>query len=341
MKKIIALTQGKNIPSTRFRIFQYADGWRQAGYVFEQLNAKVSAYPPLGLLKRLFWLIGELVHRVRQVKVINSADVVVVQRELISTLYTVEAFIKAPVVLDVDDAIFMHRNGKAAKALALQARHIVCGNQFLAKYFSQYNKNISVIPTAVDTNRFKPSVVKPAFLYMGWSGSSSGFDYLYAIESELKKVLDKKTEWKLSIVSDKRPEFKVLEPEQWTFTQWSADNEVATIQDMSIGLMPLPDNEWTRGKCSYKMLLYMACGVPVVVSDVGMNSEILSVSRVGLGVTEISDWSALLGQMMEDKLLREQCGQRGRLLAEKEYSLMACNQKWLSVLSKVSNTVKE
>ncbi|MBU0911558.1 MAG: glycosyltransferase family 4 protein [Gammaproteobacteria bacterium] len=341
MKKIIALTQGRNIPSTRFRISQYADGWQQAGYAFEQLNAKVSAYPPVGLFKRLLWIVGELVHRVRQVKVINSADVVVIQRELISTLYTVEACIKAPVVLDVDDAIFLYKSGKAAKALALKANHIVCGNQFLAHYFSQYNENISIIPTAVDTNRFKPSVVKPAFLCMGWSGSSSGFDYLYAIEAELKEVLDKKTEWKLSIVSDKAPDFKVLKPDQWTFTQWTPDNEVATIQDMSIGLMPLADNEWTRGKCSYKMLLYMACGVPVVVSDVGMNSEILSVSKVGVGVNNKSSWLGSLSQMMDDEVLRAECGQRGRQLAEKEYSLTACNQKWLSVLSRVSSAVKK
>lgn len=339
MKKIIALTQGLTIPSTRFRISQYAQGWRQAGFGFEQLNAKVSAYPPAGFFNRLYWLFDELIHRCLQINSVNSADVVIVQRELISTLYTVERCIKAPLVLDVDDAIFMHRNGKAAKALALQASHIVCGNQFLANYFSHYNNNITVIPTAVDTERFKPSEVKSASLLIGWSGSSSGFDYLYAIEAELKKVLDDKTDWKLSIVSNKEPEFKVLQPQQWIFTQWTPENEVSTIQDMSIGIMPLSDDEWTRGKCSYKMLLYMACGVPVVVSDVGMNTEILAAAEVGFGINKLSDWSVLLCQMIEDEVLRVECGRQGRQLAEAEFSLTTCNQKWLTVLSTVSNTV--
>jgi glycosyltransferase involved in cell wall biosynthesis len=340
MKRIVALTQGINIPSTRFRVSQYADYWRDSGYEFEKLDAKVSAYPPIGFFKRIFWFARELMHRLMQIKHINSADVVIVQRELISTLYTVETCINKPIILDVDDAIFLYRNGHAAKSLALQACHVVCGNQFLANYFRQYNKNVSVIPTPVDTNRFVPRHEEPESFRIGWSGSSSGFDYLYAIETELKKALEMRPGWKLFIVSDKKPNFKVLNPEQWVFTQWTVDNEVSTIQDMSIGIMPLADNQWTKGKCSYKMLLYMACGVPVVVSDVGMNSEILSISKVGLGINGCSSWSDVLCNMMDDKTMRIECGKNGRQLAEKEYSLEACNEKWLFILSAVSNRLE-
>lgn len=335
MKKIIALTQGDSIPSTRFRIAQYAYKWTQSGYLFQQLNAKNSAYPPLGLFKRVVWLISELVHRLRQLKQINGADLVVVQRELISTLRTVEPFIKTPIIFDVDDAIFMYRGGRAAKALALQATHIVCGNQYLADYFSRYNKNVTIIPTAVDVARFKPLERKPENLFFGWSGSSSGFDYLYEIETELKKTLDSNIQWKLLIVSDRKPDFRHLSADQWTFRLWSPSNEVETIQEMSIGLMPLIDNDWTKGKCSYKMLLYMACAVPVLVSDIGMNSEILLKAKVGLGVKQKSDWHELLTRMIGDENFRNSCGLSGRKVAESEYSLESCNDKWLKVFSKV------
>uniref|UniRef100_A0A486XXK8 Glycosyltransferase n=1 Tax=Rheinheimera sp. BAL341 TaxID=1708203 RepID=A0A486XXK8_9GAMM len=331
MKKVAAFTQGCLVPSTRFRISQYEHKLRACEIELVQFDAKVSAYPPAAKWQRPWWLLQELIHRVSQLGKLKSYDVVILQREMISTLATVERFINKPIILDVDDAIFLRRNGRAARQLAQKAQHIVCGNQYLADYFRQYNAHITVIPTAVDTQRFLPSATK-AETYIGWSGSSSGFHFLYAIEAALRSVLLLNPGWKLHIVADKPPTFTVLEPEQVVFEKWSPETEVQSIQKMAIGIMPLDDSAWTKGKCSYKMLLYMACGLPVVVSDVGMNAQLLKEAEIGLGTRSDNDWIQHLQQLIDDAELRNRFGIRGRQLVEEQYSLQYCTAKWLQVL---------
>jgi glycosyltransferase involved in cell wall biosynthesis len=224
----------------------------------------------------------------------------------------------------------MHRKGIAASQLARKADHIVCGNQFLAEYFEQYNRPVTVIPTPVDTERFVPSPAEHTFI--GWSGGSSGFKYLYAIERALKIILKANPKWKLLIVADKQPQFSILPSEQVVFEPWSPQTEVESIQKMTIGIMPLEDSPWTRGKCSYKMLLYMACAIPVVVSDVGMNADLLREAEIGLGVNSLSEWAEALQATIDNFSNRRIFGEQGRALVEKKYSLHTCSAHWLSLL---------
>lgn len=330
MKQIAAFTQGKLVPSTRFRISQYLNEFSQNEFNVTQFDALNSAYPPAAKWLRPLWLVRELFHRFTQLRQLKAFDVVILQREMISTLATAERFINKPIILDVDDAIFLRRNGHAAKKLAQIATHIVCGNEFLAAYFRQFNPSVSVIPTAVDTHRFVPG--KSQQNLIGWSGSSSGFHYLYKIESALKTVLDANPDWKLHIVADKAPVFTQLTSDQVLFQAWSPDIEVQAIQKMAIGIMPLEDSEWTRGKCSYKMLLYMACGLPVMVSDVGMNSQLLNEALIGFGAVSEEQWIQGLQVLINDTKLRQQYGSNGRQLVEQRYSLTYCSKQWLKIL---------
>lgn len=330
MKQIAAFTQGKLVPSTRFRISQYLNEFSQNDFNVTQLDALTSAYPPVAKWRRPLWFICELFHRFSQLRQLKAYDAVILQREMISTLATAERFINKPIILDVDDAIYLRRNGRAAKKLAKIATHIVCGNEFLADYFRQYNPSVSVIPTAVDTNRFVPGALQQNLI--GWSGSSSGFHYLYKIESALKAVLDANPDWKLHIVADKAPVFNQLTSEQVLFEKWSPAIEVQAIQKMAIGIMPLDDSEWTRGKCSYKMLLYMACGLPVMVSDVGMNAQLLHEALIGIGAITDAQWTQGLQDLINDARLRQLYGTNGRQLVEQRYSLSYCAQRWLQIL---------
>lgn len=335
--KLAVLTQGKDIPSTRFRVSQYLGLLSEKGISANFYHAKRSAYPPPGYLARLKWLVSELYHRWYQIREINRSDVdlVVLQRELISTLPTFERFIRKPVILDVDDAIFMNKKGIAAKSIAKCVAHVVCGNAYLATYFAQYNPHITVIATPVDTSRFYPATGQCSGKLIGWSGSSSGFSYLYQIERELLKVFDKFPDWRLLVVADKPPQFRMLQAQHYVFQLWQPDIEVAAIQRMSIGIMPLQDDPWSKGKCSYKMLLYMACAVPCVVSDVGMNSDILAQAKVGLGVAGSIDWAEALTQLIENATTRQEIGTTGRALIESDYSLQIAFAKWLDVLHQV------
>src|SRR3990167_7154065 len=279
MFKIAILTQGKNVPSTRFRILQYLATFNSLSIETSADHAYESAYPPPGLLRRLSCLLQEISVRFWLIVKINFSDVdlVIIQRELISTLPTFEWCLTKKFIFDVDDAIFLHKNGIAARAIAKTADAVVCGNSFLSNYFSKFNSNVYEICTPVDSLRFKPSDQEYAQKYIGWSGSSSGYHYLHSFESEIKKVLEMFPDWKLLIVADKPPEFKILTENDFCFEKWHPDTEVSSIQKMSIGIMPLEDNDWAKGKCSYKMLLYMAFVGPLVASDVGLNSEIFTI----------------------------------------------------------------
>jgi glycosyltransferase involved in cell wall biosynthesis len=201
---------------------------------------------------------------------------------------------------------------------------IVAGNDFLADWFQQYNENVVILPTAVDTQRFRPAP-RPysgsGHSLIGWSGTSSNLPYLYAIEPALGRVLQEFPEAHLRVVCDRAPHFAQLSGEQVEFIRWTPEIEVRSIQEMTIGIMPLESTDWARGKCSYKMLLYMACGVPVVASPVGMNAQVLAEDTVGVGATTQQGWAEALLFLLAQPDERQQMGKNGRLLVEQRYSV--------------------
>jgi glycosyltransferase involved in cell wall biosynthesis len=105
------------------------------------------------------------------------------------------------------------------------------------------------------------------------------------------------------------------------YEPWSAQAEVAQIQDADVGLMPIPDTDWARGKCSYKMLLYAACGVPCVVSDVGMNIEVLAQGRVGIGCSAPDDWRSALEEAYRQRNRLRQVFPDGPAVVQRCYSV--------------------
>jgi glycosyltransferase involved in cell wall biosynthesis len=239
---------------------------------------------------------------------------------MLSTFVTLEQLTKRPRVLDVDDAIWVHRRGQFAARLAGQCEGIICGNTFLAEQFRQWNSRVAMIPTAVDTDKFVQGspAEKPI---IGWSGTSGGFEYLYGIEPALSQVLRELPDSKLRIVSDSLPSFRQIPLNKVEFIRWSPENEVRAVQGMAVGIMPLSDSPWERGKCSFKMLTYMACGIPVVVSPIGMNVEVLSHGRSGLAAKSIDDWVSALLLLLRDPEQRIEMGKKGRYVVLRKYSV--------------------
>ena len=137
MMHIKAFSQGKNVPSSRFRVEDYTFPLKEKGITLEILYPFYSSYPPENFYMKPFWLINEILHRRKQIKNIKNSDKIIIQREFISTLPTLELIINQPFIFDVDDAIFLHRNGIAAKLIAKKAKHIICGNNYLAKFFQK------------------------------------------------------------------------------------------------------------------------------------------------------------------------------------------------------------
>lgn len=291
-----------------------------AGLEVSELPSHFGAYAPASKVSRPFWLGATIAESLARTLLSSRFDLRLLQRNLTATLCTWEPLLRKPFVFDVDDAIFLGPRGASAGRIARSASIIICGNNFLAEHFSCHGR-VTVLPTAVDTLRFVPRVaLKPAKQVIGWSGSSSGLKYLYDIEPAILSLLHKHPDAVLKVVSDKPPVFKTLPSDRVVYERWSSEREVAVLQEFAVGIMPLEDDLWSRGKCSFKMLTYMAVGLPVVVSPVGMNVEILAHGSCGFAAKTKDDWVDAISNLLNEPALADQMGRTGRKIIEARYA---------------------
>jgi len=320
MFRVAAFTGGRDVPGARFRVRQYRSLWRRLGIDLHEYYPRWSAYPPTTKWMRPFWAIGTLAERASDLVASGRCDLSLLQREFVSSMLTLEALARRPRLLDVDDAIWLNSRGRFAERLAGLCEGVICGNQFLAEYFGRFNVNISIVPTAVDTELYIPQSGASDELRIGWMGTASNLKYLQAIEPALKQVLRAVPKARLYVVSNRPPAFKNLPAERVLFEPWGENGEVPALQRMTVGLMPLEDTPWARGKCSFKMLQYMACGVPAVVSPVGMNQEVLK--NGGAVAAQTSDeWVGQIVSLLRDDQLRSELGRRARETVVRHYSV--------------------
>lgn len=290
-----------------------------------ELGAWSCAYPPRQRLLRPAWAALRLSEMAIAAMKSQRYDVTFIQREMLSTFATLERWTGRARVLDVDDSIHLYRGGTMAKALATQCDRIICGNPHLAEIYRQWNKDVVVLPTAVDTVRFCPKDSNRACgsIVLGWIGTSGNLKYLHEIEPALVAVLKQNSNAKLHVVCDRPPDFRDIKTNRFKFIPWSPEIEVAAIQSFSIGLMPLMDSPWARGKCSFKMLQYMACGVPVVVSPVGMNADVLNMGEIGFGPVSLTQWVDAMAYFLADENARLRSGVNGRQIVLRDFSVAA------------------
>jgi len=255
-------------------------------------------------------------------------DLTWLSRNLVVGYPTFEPLLTKPLVFDLDDAVFL--NGRLSayqyESVLNRADLVVAGNSYLAEYSRRFNSNVVVVPTSVDTNRWKPvpNKLNEDIYVIGWSGTSSSFKYLKSIQVELVKVCNiEGVEFR--IMSDRFPsELEELAP-YVRFSRWNEIEEVSFIQNLDVGIMPMHDDEWVKGKCAYKMLLYAACAKPVVVSPFGMNAKILEEADVGIGVYSAKDWYDSLFHLSTHRELGYQMGVAGATLVKNSYSLQKCS----------------
>jgi glycosyltransferase involved in cell wall biosynthesis len=296
---------------------------RGLGVDVHEWPAPLGAFWPPSTPLRPLWGVSTLVTRLPGIAWSYRADVTLLQREMLAAFATLEPLTKRPRVLDVDDAIFLYRGGRFAERLARACDAVICGNEYLADRFRAWNEHVEILATPVDTRRYAPAAARPASdrPVIGWIGSSSNFPYLYQIEAALDRVLRERPAATLSIVADRPPRFRSLAADRVEYRPWRLDDEIGALQATTIGIMPLADSSWERGKCSFKMLLYMACEVPVVVSPVGMNADVLARGRVGLGAASEDDWVQALLWLLDDAGERQRMGEQGRRIVQDRYSV--------------------
>ncbi|MCJ7663484.1 MAG: glycosyltransferase family 4 protein, partial [Desulfobacterales bacterium] len=191
---------------------------------------------------------------------------------------------------------------------------------FLKDYALQFNSQVTVIPTVLDTERYSPKkdYRHQGKINIGWLGLAYNLPYVQKLKKTLQKLKKEIGNFKFTVICSKAPEIDGVDI---IFKSWSYDDEIEDIRNLDIGIMPLADDEWAKGKCGLKVLQYMACGVPVVASPVGVNNEIIKDGVNGFLATTDKEWLEKLSLLACNEELRRWVGQKGRETVEKNYSL--------------------
>jgi glycosyltransferase involved in cell wall biosynthesis len=290
-----------------------------------------------------------------QLRFVRQHDVVLIHRAISivgpAILERVAALLRRPIIFDFDDAIYrLHTSdvnrwfgwlkfpGKTA-AICRMSSHITVGNQFLAAFARQYNPNVTIIPSSVDTVRYRPlkRAESGGPVVVGWTGSSTSLTYLEQFASVLRQLLARRAV-EIRVISDREP---VLPGVPITWRRWSAASEAEDVGQFDIGIMPMPDDIWARGKCAFKALQYMAMEVPAVCSAVGTNTEIITHGENGFLATTADDWLRHLEELIDNALLRRRIGAAGRRTVECDYSMVASANSFGDVVRSVVDESNE
>lgn len=334
---LILPISGPQGASSRYRIFQFLPELTKAG-----ISHFVHLPPPqrgkgLGRLSRAHAEWRSITAQM------HEAQAVFLQKRLLS-VGRVEAMAKAvPYLFDFDDAIFTSPRGNRSlwsrwrtsarlHAVLKHAQTVIAGNHYLADYARQYAPNVVYLPTVLD-HRLYPAKEHRATapLVVGWIGHSVNHPYLDMVGKILQR-LARLFSIRLLVVSDRDFSLSGVAVEN---RRWSADREIADILSMDIGIMPMPDDPWTRGKCGFKAIQYMAAGLPVVCSRVGANPEIVRHAVDGFCVSSPKEWLEALHILCQNVELRQQMGAQGRQQVAARFSLETATPRFLAVLAAV------
>lgn len=244
------------------------------------------------------------------------------------------------IIYDFDDAIWLSNTSNAnsiaaklkfhskVKHICKWAYKVSCGNQYLADFSKEFNENVIVNPTTIDTDYHTVNVGQRDVLNIGWTGTHSTLKYVFLLEDALTR-LKKEFNFKFIIIADKDPEL----PFEYEFIKWNKTTEISDLQKFDIGVMPLEDNIWEKGKCGFKALQYMAVGIPAIVSPVAVNIKILNDEANGFFANDAKDWYEKLKELFINTPLREEKGKNAREYIEKHYSVKSNKENFINLFT--------
>ncbi len=347
---IMVAHRPRRSPSQRYRFEQYLPHLENKGFIFTwsyllNENDDIIFYSKGNLIKKLLILCKAFIRRLKDVRCFSEYDIIFIQREafFLGTSYFERKAAKSgkKVIFDFDDAIWLPDTSPGNKKwewlkrplkfyeIAGCATKVIAGSQYLAGEALKANKNVVVIPTTINTEIHKPlSNQKSSKITIGWSGSLSTTKHFEELLPVLKKIKKQFPEVQIKVVGDASYKNDLLGIEGLA---WTEDSEVKELNSFDIGVMPIPHNEWSKGKCGLKALAYMACEIPVVASAVGVNTEIIKHEENGLLANTEEEWFSCLERLMLDADLRKKIGKAGRKTVEERYSVTANFEKYLQV----------
>ena len=341
-------------PGQRFRFEQYLEHLKSNGFDYKfsyLINEKDDAifYAKGKYVSKFLILLKCIFIRICDVYRAKDYDIIFIYREAV--MFGATIFEKmlakrgAKVVLDFDDAIWLmdvsdgNKNlqwlKKPSKTATLikYSNLIIVGNKYLADYALQYNKSVEIIPTTLITDYYVPSNSRNynnAHICIGWTGSSTTIKHLETATPILKKIKEKFPNVYFKVISDVIFTIEGLEIKN---CKWTKESEVADLEEIDIGIMPLPDDKWTKGKCGFKGLQYMAMEIPAVMSPVGVNTEIIEDGVNGFLAASEEQWIEKLSILISNSDLRKKLGENGRKTVINRFSFTSQKDKYVNILN--------
>ena len=327
--------------SSRYRFYNFK-GFFNSNYKVNYLPFFNNAYLKNKYLKKNNFLniLFSYLRRFYNLLTINKSSLIIIEKELLpfAPFFLEKLFLKKKkYILDFDDAIYLNYKKSIYKyfllknkieKLATQANKIFVGSDNLYNYFIKYNSNIILIPTVVNHNKYNLlKTEKYQTLTIVWIGTPSTVIYLKSIIPILIKL---KKKYQIDILSiGARVESKFIKS-----LNWSEEMEILFLKKSHIGVMPLFDDEWSRSKCGFKILQYMASNLPVVASRVGQNKKILK-ENMGFLVDSNHEWYDKLEKLIINKKLREDFGMEGYKRLVSKYSYQSVHQLFIKEILKI------
>lgn len=343
--RVLALTPyPEPAPSTRYRLVQMRAPLAALG-VELTLHAAVSGREYAAVRRGGLGVLPALARSARAMAgvlgTLGGYDAVLVQRgiSLVLDRMHLGTLRRAgiPLLFDFDDAVFLPQPGgkrwlellrgprATTTALCRSAAVVMAGNDYLADFARSAvgpgaEARVRVVPSAVDTEALRPPAraAEAGVPVLGWVGSDSTLPYLEALSPALR-ALAREVPHRLVVVAGTR--LPALPGVPFDFVPWSAEGEAGALAGLDVGLYPLDDTPWTRGKCGFKALQYLACGVPCVASPVGVLREIVRPGATGLHAVGTPEWVEACAKILRDADLRARLGAQGRALVEERYSV--------------------
>jgi glycosyltransferase involved in cell wall biosynthesis len=253
-----------------------------------------------------------------------------------------------PLVYDFDDAIFLRCPSPISGRLRLLkfpgktdaicrlSSHVMVGNTYLAEYARGFNHHVSVVPSTIDFERYRTAApLRPAGPpVIGWTGSHSTAQHLETLRAVLGQ-LARRESFRLRVIGPAAFSLRGVEVETLS---WDSKTEVEDLSRIDIGVMPLPDSPWTRGKCGMKALQFMALGIPVVCSPVGVNAQFIRDGENGYLAATADEWVDKLTRLLRSPSLRERIGTNGRATARAEFAASLQAARVYEIFSRAAST---
>lgn len=346
-------------PSQRFRIEQFLPYWEEMSidvqiFPFYSQRSHKLIYKKGKLLSKVLWISLDILSRFLLLFKLKSYTIILIQRATIPIgppllEWMLKKILGKKIIYDFDDAIWIPtaessnlvrtiKSYGKVKRICRWADQVVVGNAYLAQYARKYSQKVQIMPTVVDTEKkYLPQEESESKIpTIGWTGSHTTMKYLDLIIPSLFE-LQKTTDFTFKVISNKKPDFTLPNLE---FVKWSEENEILELNSMNVGMMPLTEDPWSKGKCGFKAIQYMAMGIPAVVSSVGVNSEIVDHEVNGFIVDHPTHWKSYLTELLDNPKKANEMGIRARKKITEKYSVQSVLPLWQKIFHAFSEGIK-